>query len=323
MYIQKVLSNLNAWHELYEGNSDLLQEIRNALTNIEPASMNPAQFSRAIESRLAMYGWTSQHLLAEAHFSRTLIKTVDLFKDPLGIEIFSGNAARLERLFFVKFPMAIHAKQVKIAVLIIPVQSLARDLGTNLGSFERIKETLTEFDTIGLKYPFVVMGIGVEDQEMTSVIELNTALDSYLIGRLGCTLKEIRLGGESDNIEFKEMMPSNDKLARQACAFANTTGGGIMIFGITDDGAVTGIPGNEWDEYQTKVANVFTSACLPNPEFRMLRFDTDDPTRQLFVIDIQELATKPCVTNDGRIYIRQGGTSRPAKSEDIRRMILR
>lgn len=52
-------------------------------------------------------------------------------------------------------------------------------------------------------------------------------------------LEDIRKG-EGKTIEFKEIMPSADKLAKTVIAFANMAGGKIII-GVSDRGEIKGI----------------------------------------------------------------------------------
>ena len=57
-------------------------------------------------------------------------------------------------------------------------------------------------------------------------------------------LKEIISKGESQTVEFKERLPPDNILARLLVAFANTTGG-IILIGIGDDGEISGITKKE------------------------------------------------------------------------------
>ena len=52
------------------------------------------------------------------------------------------------------------------------------------------------------------------------------------------SLHDLTALGEGFTTEFKRSMPSN--LGREICAFANATGGVILI-GVTDDGEIVGL----------------------------------------------------------------------------------
>ncbi|HEV8114426.1 MAG TPA: ATP-binding protein [Planctomycetota bacterium] len=47
-------------------------------------------------------------------------------------------------------------------------------------------------------------------------------------------------GGEGTRVEFKRVLPRDDRAVRTLCAFANTRGG-LLIVGITDRGRVHGV----------------------------------------------------------------------------------
>ncbi len=47
-------------------------------------------------------------------------------------------------------------------------------------------------------------------------------------------------GGEGARVEFKRVLPRDDRAVRTLCAFANTRGG-LLIVGITDKGRVHGV----------------------------------------------------------------------------------
>jgi len=66
--------------------------------------------------------------------------------------------------------------------------------------------------------------------------------------------------GENNAVEFKSANVSSDGLAREIVAFANTSGGSILI-GVEDDGKITGIANppqmEEW------VANICRQNIVP------------------------------------------------------------
>jgi predicted HTH transcriptional regulator len=50
-------------------------------------------------------------------------------------------------------------------------------------------------------------------------------------------LKNIIAGGENLTTEFKQRFSTHTKIAKEIIAFANTIGG-ILLFGIDDDGSI-------------------------------------------------------------------------------------
>src|SRR2546421_10146503 len=53
-------------------------------------------------------------------------------------------------------------------------------------------------------------------------------------------LREIIELGESDTLEFKRKFSDFEKIAREMIALANTRGG-LLLFGIDDDGSIVGV----------------------------------------------------------------------------------
>ena len=61
--------------------------------------------------------------------------------------------------------------------------------------------------------------------------------------------------GEGFTTEFKRAMPSD--LGREICAFANATGG-VILLGVADDGAVCGIAGH--NRLKSEIQSIARSA---------------------------------------------------------------
>lgn len=59
-------------------------------------------------------------------------------------------------------------------------------------------------------------------------------------------LKELISSGESSTLEFKRKISSNEKIAKEISAFANTIGGKILL-GVDDDGTIIGAESEKGD----------------------------------------------------------------------------
>ncbi|MEL6651217.1 MAG: ATP-binding protein, partial [Bacteroidota bacterium] len=147
--------------------------------------------------------------------------------------------------------------------------------------------------------------------------------DVYLLEKMGKSLNEILVEGEAEAYDFKVELPRNEKVAQEVCGFANREGGGYLLFGISDDGQLEGLPVEDWDETQLRLSSIISSACSPSPEFQIHRFPVPERRdRIIIVLEILELRLKPCMTRH-RVYIRKSASVRPANSEDIRRLLIR
>ena len=68
---------------------------------------------------------------------------------------------------------------------------------------------------------------------------------------------------ESRKLEFKETLPSGDKIERTAVAFSNDAGGDIYIGIKNDPREVTGIPENELIKLEEQISNIIYDNCNP------------------------------------------------------------
>ncbi len=118
---------------------------------------------------------------------------------------------------------------------------------------------------------------------------------------------------EGKTLEFKRDLSSHGPILRTACAFANTAGG-IMLFGVADDGTVLGIP--DVLSAEERLASILAGGISPHllPEIEIL------PWRDLslLAVAIHPGPSKPYRLNsaplDRSVYVRIGSTNRAADS---------
>lgn len=123
---------------------------------------------------------------------------------------------------------------------------------------------------------------------------------------------------ETENLEFKSRI--TDDLYKEVIAFANTDGG-IIYIGIDNDGNVVGL--DNVDEEYTRITNGIRDAILPDvtmfikytlQENRVVRITVGEGTYKPYYLKSKGL-------RPSGVYIRQGASSVPASSEQIRQMI--
>ena len=121
--------------------------------------------------------------------------------------------------------------------------------------------------------------------------------------------------GESGSLEFKEAQVRPESLAREMVAFANTLGG-IILVGVTDDGAITGVSNTA--EIEQRVINVarhnVVPALCPVVENVVIT------GQSVCVITVSKGAAKPYQTLDGKFLLRVGSTNRQATKEELSRL---
>lgn len=121
--------------------------------------------------------------------------------------------------------------------------------------------------------------------------------------------------GESANMEFKVEIPKkSEKYIKTVVAFANTSGGKIII-GIDDSTYdIVGVDRNAVFKLMDSITNAISDMCCPQI-FPNIGIDTIDG-KCVIVIEIYPGANRPYYIKElGKekgIYIRVAGTSRPA-----------
>lgn len=116
-------------------------------------------------------------------------------------------------------------------------------------------------------------------------------------------LQDMIRKGESQSLEFKFEITDARKIARTLVAFANTTGGTILI-GVKDNGAVAGIRSDE--EYYMLDAAA-TMYCRPEVPFTAKLHDLEG--KMVMEINIQKssetLHSAPDKEGNYRVFIRK------------------
>jgi predicted HTH transcriptional regulator len=124
--------------------------------------------------------------------------------------------------------------------------------------------------------------------------------------------------GETSTVQFKRSIENNDKLAAEICAFANSTGG-MILFGVEDDGTVCGLDAAEVRSLNSRIANV-SSNNVREPVFPTSEVvKIDDHT--VLVASISESQSKPHFDQSGAIWVKSMGDKRRVTSrEELRRI---
>jgi ATP-dependent DNA helicase RecG len=116
--------------------------------------------------------------------------------------------------------------------------------------------------------------------------------------------------GEDQGVEFKQAASSAKDLAREIAAFANTSGGTIVI-GVDDSGKVMGV--KDFKKTEQVITNALNHNCRPSIQANISRVDVSGKT--LAVVRIPEGAGKPYEANHV-VYLRTGSSTRHASREE-------
>lgn len=135
--------------------------------------------------------------------------------------------------------------------------------------------------------------------------------------------------GETLICEYKLHFSSHEKMAKEIIAFANTSGG-TLIIGVDDDRRIIGV---ESEKTETElILETLNNYCVPKIEVKFQYFEIEDPrqtdkSKEIVVVSVPESKNKPHRIQDyneeldirtARVYVRINDKSVPASKEMIR-----
>lgn len=116
--------------------------------------------------------------------------------------------------------------------------------------------------------------------------------------------------GEGFTTEFKRS--GTGHLGRELCAFANATGG-VVLIGVDDDGTIIGI--SNTNRLKSEVQNIARSIDPP------LAVDVE-MKKNVLVVTIPPQNNKP-YSSGGKFYFRDGATSQQMSRDEIREFFFK
>lgn len=128
--------------------------------------------------------------------------------------------------------------------------------------------------------------------------------------------------GENLHCEFKQRFSSHEKIAKEMIAFANTKGG-YIIFGIEDDGSVTGVASEKGEA--ELIAEAAGRYCEPPVRYTIDYIDLNN--KEIVVVEVFESDVKPHRLQDylpeldiskAQVYVRVNDKSMLASKEMVR-----
>ena len=131
-------------------------------------------------------------------------------------------------------------------------------------------------------------------------------------------IKEIIKNGESNRVEFKSEKEKNIDFAKEITAFANGTGGYLLV-GIEDDGTVSGV--NNPVKFEEKIFNICSDSTRPvvTPDSWQYKIEGKD----IFCFHISPGFSKPYAILKGskeRYYTRRGTRTQEASRDELLRL---
>lgn len=188
MFVQQVVSYLDAWKKLTQDHSAELNDILEAASNyysgkvvldrkVSGFSSSRADWDKAFID----LGWSSKE---ERFFSpsgkRVRIGPLGPVKNGVSVQLNIGSPSWFHNWLFSRGALAVRYGMVRIPVMIAPVRSFDKSLDSHrsmLGynSFEFIKDQLETLAPLSSKFPFLIIGISDQQQLLPpEVFELSS-----------------------------------------------------------------------------------------------------------------------------------------------------
>ncbi len=132
-------------------------------------------------------------------------------------------------------------------------------------------------------------------------------------------INEIAAKSESRKLEFKETLPSGNKIERTAVAFSNDAGGEIYIGIKNEPRVITGIPENDLIKLEEQISNIIYENCHPTilPDIFFQKIEN----KYVLVVKIPRGSLPPyyikSLGKEKGTFIRVGSSNRLADREII------
>ena len=129
---------------------------------------------------------------------------------------------------------------------------------------------------------------------------------------------------EINEIDWKARLSEKSaRLAEHLMAFANHPGGGVLVFGVDDDGLVNGVSAGDVTNVVSTLTNLGREAVEPPLALDHATEEIDG--RSVLLVRVAEQAVKPVHRRGKPIeetWIRSGGTTRKASRQEVGMLML-
>lgn len=143
------------------------------------------------------------------------------------------------------------------------------------------------------------------------------ALPGWADPTLSAELAQIGAAGEGPNVEFKQDFPKHNHMLCKEVAAMATSGGGIILLGIQDNGVVSGLDGDTEAKRDELLHTTQNLIAIVQPRVKYtIDFGFDGGcVLGIFIADGQD---EPVYYFDHRPYVREGRMSRPATPDEVK-----
>lgn len=127
---------------------------------------------------------------------------------------------------------------------------------------------------------------------------------------------DICKNGESQLYEFKAPGVDTDKLTKEVAGFLHTRHGGVIFYGIDDDGTLVGTDLRRQD-FDQKIHNSIRNTISPQPSVEVTERKVMGTSVLMILVPPWDRNTIYQDTKDGRYYIRRGTNIFALKPEEL------
>jgi len=128
---------------------------------------------------------------------------------------------------------------------------------------------------------------------------------------------DICSSGEDQLYEFKMAGTAADKLAKEICAFANTKMGGIIFYGVEDDGSIVGADMSR-QSFDQKIQNSIKHNVTPTPAIKLVTQDVLG--YRIILIVVPPWSRRGVHHFQDSVYIRRGTNVFRTKTDETRKL---
>jgi DNA-binding transcriptional ArsR family regulator len=125
--------------------------------------------------------------------------------------------------------------------------------------------------------------------------------------------------GEDQLYEFKAPGVGADKVTKEITGFLHTKGGGIIFYGVDDDGTIIGADMRRQD-FDQKIQNSVRNTVSPPPSIEIKERKAMGSAVLLVIVPPWDRKTIYQNTLDGRYYIRRGTNIFALRPDEIRKL---
>ena len=163
-------------------------------------------------------------------------------------------------------------------------------------------------------------GLWRDDRYLDFAYRLSQPDFTWESGDPATDIEALIAGGEDTTLEFKREVPTTAEARHSAmktvAAFANG-GGGVMLFGVENDGTVVGV--SQAPRQRDTVSSLVHDSVVPTPEFEVRIVPAAKAS--LVLLRVRPGEDVPYAAHS-RYYIRRAGTTFPAGPPEVRAAVL-